>query len=165
MSAKMYYESPLGCLEIEGSERGVSHIRFISKRSEDSAEAPSILRECVRQLDEYFSGKRRKFSVQLDLSTATPFYSDVWKMVQAIPYGRTRTYSDIAETLDNPSATRAVGQANGNNPVPIIIPCHRVIGKSGKLTGYAYGLRVKQALLAIENPRNYAVKQADLFAV
>lgn len=164
MSSRTYYQSPLGLLEIEGTSRGVSSIRFAEEKKSQEEEIPGVLTECVRQLDEYFQRKRQKFTVKLDLSTATVFYREVWRMVQAIPYGRTRTYQAIARTLERPAATRAVGQANGRNPIPIVIPCHRVIGKSGDLTGYAYGLKMKEALLAIENPKRYA-PQAELFEI
>jgi methylated-DNA-[protein]-cysteine S-methyltransferase len=159
MRALAYYESPLGTLEVVCTEVGISEINFVREpRAEPPAELPPMLKECLTQLCEYFEGKRRNFSVKLDLRRGTPFHREVWKLVQAIPYGRTRCYSTIAETLGRPHASRAVGQANGRNPLPIIIPCHRVIGKDGGLTGYAYGLEVKEMLLALENPRKYAMQ-------
>ncbi|HLF63315.1 MAG TPA: methylated-DNA--[protein]-cysteine S-methyltransferase [Saprospiraceae bacterium] len=163
MTAYAYYSSPLGFLEVVCTEIGISEINFVDNpRSETSDDPPPALRDCLTQLDEYFAGRRRRFEVPLDLSRGTDFHREVWRLVQAIPYGRTRSYSTIAETLGRPHASRAVGQANGRNPIPIIIPCHRVIGKDGGLTGYAYGLEMKEALLAIENPKKFA-HQAELW--
>ena len=157
MAAFAYLPSPLGLLEIVCSDRGISEVNFVNEvRHEETADPPEILTKCKTQLKEYFAGKRKQFSVKLDLSRGTEFYREVWRLVQAIPYGRTRCYSKIAENLGRPNASRAVGLANGRNPLPILVPCHRVIGKNGSLTGYAYGLEMKEALLAIENPRRFA---------
>ncbi|MDX1406617.1 MAG: methylated-DNA--[protein]-cysteine S-methyltransferase [Saprospiraceae bacterium] len=160
----LFYDSPVGILEIEGTKDGISAIRFVQERQPDSPDVPVVLTTCAEQLREYFTGHRTSFNLKLDLSRASQFHREVWRLVQAIPYGRTRSYSTIARTLERPGASRAVGQANGRNPIPIVIPCHRVIGKNGGLRGYAYGLKIKEALLAIENPRRYA-HQPDLFEV
>jgi methylated-DNA-[protein]-cysteine S-methyltransferase len=109
----------------------------------------SMLVETERQLDEYFEGKRKSFSVPLDMR-GTPFQKNVWCALQAIPFGETRTYGDLAKQLGTPNASRAVGAANGRNPISIIVPCHRVIGTSGKLTGFAGGLETKAHLLELE---------------
>ena len=162
MSARLYYDSPIGLIEIEGSDQGISAIRFVDERGTADQSIPAVLFSCKQQLDEYFDGKRKTFDIKLDLSSATPFHREVWRLVRSIPYGHTRSYSDIAVTIGRPHASRAVGQANGHNPFPIIIPCHRVIGKNGRLTGYAYGLGTKQALLALENPGRYN-QQPSLF--
>lgn len=163
MRSVAYLSSPLGLIEVVCAESGISEINFVEeKRDTETSDQPSALSDCVTQLKEYFEGKRRKFTVQLDMSRGTDFYREVWRLVAAIPYGRTRSYSDIAETLGRPLASRAVGMANGRNPLPIVIPCHRVIGKDGSLTGYAYGLDLKEALLAIENPKRF-VHQAELW--
>ena len=162
MSARLYYDSPIGLIEIEGSAEGVSSLRFVDERTEENQAIPPVLFSCKHQLDEYFYGERETFDIKLDLGSATPFHREVWRLVRSIPYGHTRSYSDIAVTIGRPHATRAVGQANGHNPIPIIIPCHRVIGKNGRLTGYAYGLSTKQALLALENPSRYN-RQPTLF--
>ena len=162
MSARLYYDSPIGLIEIEGTDAGVSAIRFADERSESTDTVPTVLFACKHQLDEYFKGLRTQFDIKLDLSSATAFYREVWRLVRSIPHGHTRSYSDIAVTIGRPNATRAVGQANGHNPIPIVIPCHRVIGKNGRLTGYAYGLGIKRALLALENPSRYQ-QQASLF--
>ncbi len=161
MKSFTYYDSPLGLIEITCTEVGISKVHFVGhQREKESPDPPDILRNCVAQLREYFEGKRRKFSVPLDLSGGTDFHREVWRLVQAIPYGRTRSYSTIAETLGRPHASRAVGRANGSNPVAIIIPCHRVIGKDGSLTGYGYGLDMKESLLAMENPRRFTHQTA-----
>ena len=106
----------------------------------------------LRELKEYLEGKRQQFSVPLDLR-GTPFQVAVWKSLLQIPYGQWTTYSDIAASIGRPSAVRAVGAAIGANPIPFVIPCHRVIGKNGKLTGYSGGLELKSALLKLENVR------------
>lgn len=103
----------------------------------------------LQELHEYLRGTGRRFSVALDMR-GTPFQRSVWEAIAAIPYGGTISYQDIAETIDRPRALRAVGQAVGANPIPIVIPCHRVIGKSGRLTGFAGGLPLKERLLALE---------------
>lgn len=154
--------SPIGKIFIEGSEKGISRI---SLRPEDTydepGEVPDCLKDCVTQLQEYFAGTRQEFDLRLDYRDAPEFHQEVWKMVRLIPYGRTRTYSEIADIIDHHNATRAVGHANGLNPLPIVVPCHRVIGKDGSLTGYYYGLEMKRWLLAHESPGKY-MKQADL---
>jgi methylated-DNA-[protein]-cysteine S-methyltransferase len=109
-----------------------------------------VLVETERQLGEYFAGRRREFSVALDMR-GTRFQRDVWEALLAIPFGETRSYGQLARQLGNQRATRAVGAANGRNPVSIIVPCHRVIGSSGKLTGFAGGLDVKARLLNLED--------------
>jgi len=105
--------------------------------------------DCVRQLDEYFDGKRQTFSLNL-APQGTPFQRQVWDALLQIPYGVTRSYQDIARAIGNPKAVRAVGGSNARNPIAIVIPCHRVIGANGKLTGYAGGLKYKRALLDLE---------------
>jgi methylated-DNA-[protein]-cysteine S-methyltransferase len=108
-----------------------------------------VLREAEQQLGEYFEGKRRSFSVALDMR-GTPFQKNVWEALLAIPFGETRSYRDLAKKLGKPEATRAVGAANGRNPLSIIVPCHRVIGSNGKLKGFAGGLETKARLLEFE---------------
>ena len=108
-----------------------------------------VLAETERQLREYFSGRRKEFSVALDMR-GTRFQKAVWEALLAIPFGQTKSYGQLAKQLGNPRATRAVGAANGRNPISIIVPCHRVIGSSGKLTGFAGGLEVKAHLLSLE---------------
>jgi methylated-DNA-[protein]-cysteine S-methyltransferase len=117
-------------------------------RINEQSQNPEV-QKVIKQLEEYFSGKRKKFDVNTDPS-GTEFQKLVWKALLSIPYGETRTYKDIAVKIGKPLAYRAVGQANHNNPISIIIPCHRVIGSDGKLTGYAGGLDFKDRLLDLE---------------
>lgn len=107
---------------------------------------------CKKQLQEYFSGVRKSFSLQYEL-TGTDFQKQVWNALQTIPYGETRSYLEIAQQIGRPKSVRAVGQAVGSNPLAIVLPCHRVIGSSGKLVGYAYGLSLKERLLEFEKNR------------
>ena len=155
--------SPFGWFKISGSELGVSSVQRVDKAgvpAELPAGHPVAL--CREQLSEYFEGKRRYFDVKLDWGGAPDFYRQVWTLVAQIPYGHTVAYSDIAEQMGQPKAVRAVGMANRSNPVAIVVPCHRVIGKAGELRGYFYGLDIKMALLRHENPRRYA-EQGALF--
>lgn len=122
------------------------------ERDDDNA----VLRETARQLGEYFAGQRRTFDLPLDFF-GTEFQRQVWAALLAIPFGETRSYRDIAQRIGNPQAVRAVGAANGRNPISIIAPCHRVIGASGSLTGFAGGLPAKQYLLALEGRQSLAL--------
>jgi methylated-DNA-[protein]-cysteine S-methyltransferase len=149
-------KSPIGELTLIASERGLSAIHFNDEKSprshlnaarEDNAEP--VLVEAERQLVEYFARKRKAFDLKLDFN-GTEFQKRVWKILLDIPYGTTTSYARIAEQIGNPKATRAVGAANGRNPIAIIAACHRVIGSSGKLTGYAGGLKTKAKLLELE---------------
>jgi methylated-DNA-[protein]-cysteine S-methyltransferase len=151
-----YYESPIGLLEVKGGERGVSAVAFVDTLANRAALArdgkrplPVPLAVCLTQLDEYFRGRRRTFSVKLDLG-GTAFQNKVWRALRAIGFGKTASYKDIAGTVGNPAATRAVGGANHRNPVSIIVPCHRVVGSDGRLTGYGGGLWRKEWLLRHE---------------
>ncbi len=146
-----HLESPLGTLLITGSEEGIRAIQFLDEKPPALPEEPlpSILAVCTQQLREYFAGQRRSFEVPLDLQ-GTPFQLRVWELLRHIPFGETRTYLDLALALGDPKAVRAVGAANGQNPVPIIVPCHRVIGQDGQLVGYGGGLWRKEWLLAHE---------------
>lgn len=148
------YDSPIGLIEIRGSEKGIAYLGFKNRRAATVQPlslpvTPSGLRDCVRQLDEYFCGRRRTFSLKLDLR-GTEFQEKVWQKVAGIPYGRTATYKDIARSVGKEKAVRAVGGANHANPIPIIVPCHRVVGSGGKLTGYGGGLWRKYWLLEHE---------------
>ncbi|MCL4147003.1 UNVERIFIED_CONTAM: hypothetical protein GTU68_044828 [Idotea baltica] len=111
-----------------------------------------VLQQTITELGEYFLGERQQFDIPID-PQGTDFQRQVWSMLQQIPFGETWSYQDMAIAIDNPKAVRAVGLANGKNPISIIVPCHRVIGKNGKLTGYAGGVDRKQALLALEGPQ------------
>jgi methylated-DNA-[protein]-cysteine S-methyltransferase len=149
-----YYESPIGLIEVRGGEKGVSAVHFVEARApavirRAKGAPPSALAECLAQLDGYFRGSRRAFSIRLDLG-GTDFQKEVWKALRAIRFGKTATYKDIARAIGRPEATRAVGGANHRNPVSIIVPCHRVVGTDGRLTGYGGGLWRKDWLLRHE---------------
>ena len=147
-----HYDSPIGMLRIVESEKGIVEIQFGCDEKEQlnpvAANTP-LQKEAVRQLASYFSGERKDFSLPLDLR-GTDFQLRAWNMLRDIPYGETRTYKQIAEAIGCPKGCRAVGMANNRNPIPIIIPCHRVIGTNGSLTGYRGGLDIKEYLLSME---------------
>ncbi|MBI5650267.1 MAG: methylated-DNA--[protein]-cysteine S-methyltransferase [Chloroflexi bacterium] len=143
-----YYRSPIGTLEIVGDANGITSVEFVADAT-PSAETPRDLADCVSQLDEYFNGARKTFSLDLDLR-GTEFQKRVWRELLNIPFGRTVAYLDIARAIGNRNAIRAVGAANGQNPIVIIVPCHRVIGSNGSLTGYGGGLWRKEWLLNFE---------------
>ncbi len=146
--------SPLGDILLARTVKGLTHIRF---QEGDSAVLPFsdwvrddfAFADATAQLDAYFAAELREFDLPL-APAGTPFQQTVWQLLQTIPYGRTATYGGLAEKMGKPMAARAVGAANGRNPLPIVIPCHRVIGADGKLTGYRGGVRFKEALLALE---------------
>lgn len=139
-------KTPIGPLTLQADENAVTAIRFSAGGAQD---ASPLLDAAEAQLREYFAGARRTFDLPL-APHGTAFQQRVWAALRAIPYGETRTYGELAAAIGNPSASRAVGMANHRNPIPIIIPCHRVIGANGTLTGYAGGLEIKRRLLALE---------------
>ena len=148
-----YYDSLIGMLRIIANENGITGIQFAfdDKERFNTVETKTpLLKEAVRQLTDYFMGVRKEFSLPLNLQ-GTDFQLRTWSALRDIPYGETRTYKQIAEAIECPKGCRAVGLANNRNPIPIIIPCHRVIGANGDLTGYAGGLEIKKRLLAIES--------------
>jgi len=152
-----YYHSPIGVIEIIGSDNGVSSVLFVDRKEERRA-IPRCLDDCVSQLDEYFNGTRAIFSLKLDLH-GTDFQKRVWRQLLKIPFGTTVSYLDLAVALGDRKSIRAVGGANGRNPICIIVPCHRVIGSNGSLIGYGGGLWRKEWLLKFENP----AAQGNLF--
>jgi len=143
-----YLETPIGWLEISGNELGISQIKFINAGGNPDYQSETLCK-CLEQLEEYFNGKRREFTIKMNLS-GTDFQRKVWNETCKIPFGRTASYGEIAKRLGDTGLARAVGQANGKNQLPIVIPCHRVIGINGKLTGYAGGLEKKKWLLRHE---------------
>lgn len=156
--------SPVGILKLIASDRGLAAVLWENEdpkryRLPELLEEGShpVLLETERQLTEYFAGKRRSFTLALDF-VGTEFQKKVWTALVAIPFGETRSYSEIARAVGHPAAVRAVGAANGKNPVSIIAPCHRVIGANGKLTGFAGGLAVKAYLLKIEAPDEFQLR-------
>jgi methylated-DNA-[protein]-cysteine S-methyltransferase len=149
-----FIDTPLGRTMVAWSEEGVVSIRFGSTLQESSPDpgwrrgsAPE--NEAARQLRAYFGGELRVFDLAVD-ARGTPFQKEVWDSLRCIPYGETRSYADVARSIGRPRAVRAVGAANGRNDVPIVVPCHRVIGSGGELRGYAGGVDIKAALLAFE---------------
>lgn len=159
-------KTPLGIAKIEGDENGISKISvqdegnvcFASSLSLESGEIPGILKESVLQLQDYFEGKRNDFNFKLN-PKGTEFQQKVWKGLLEIPFGKTMSYLELSKKLGDVKAIRAVASANGKNPLWIVVPCHRVIGTDGSLTGYAGGLWRKKWLLEHENPSN----QQELF--
>ena len=143
-----YARSPIGDLLLVASEEGLVRVEFPPAQS-DTRRDDAPFTAVMRQLDEYFAGTRKQFDVPLALR-GTPFQIEVWNTLLRIPYGETRSYADIARSIGRPTATRAVGAANGANPIPIIVPCHRVIGSNGTLTGFGGGIAVKRRLLDLE---------------
>ncbi len=144
-----YYTSPIGLIEVGGTDTALTSLYFVETRRQDAPLSTALLDETLCQLDDYFAGKRRIFDLPLE-PAGTPFQRSVWAQLLAISYGSTASYQQIAEALGNPKAIRAVGAANGRNPISLIIPCHRIIGSNGKLIGYGGGLWRKQWLLQHE---------------
>lgn len=151
-------KTPLGNLQLEGTQRGVNAIKFLKDSDLETAVIPKVLEEAATQLQEYFLGNRTVFTCNLDLK-GTDFQKRVWNELYKLPYGTTTTYLSMAKKLGDPKVIRAAASANGKNPISIIIPCHRVIGSDGSLTGYAGGLHRKKWLLEHESP----VTQGCLF--
>lgn len=151
-------KSPLGFTKISGDENGIACISILNSEEKITDIILSVLEDCVHQLQEYFEGKRTQFDLTLNLE-GTDFQKKVWNKLQTIPYGKTYSYLQLTQQLGDVKAIRAVANANGKNPLWIVIPCHRVIGSDGGLTGYAGGLHRKQWLLEHESP----YKQQRLF--
>lgn len=143
-----YLHSPLGDIQVQATNLGICKVAFVNQRDTEVL-ANNHTTQCCKELTDYFAGTLDIFTVPVD-SSGTEFQHKVWQSLMAIPYGQTCSYGDIAERINNPKAVRAVGLANGKNPVAILVPCHRVIGKNGTLTGYAGGLERKKALLKLE---------------
>lgn len=147
-------DSPVGPLMLAGDESVLRELWFLQGREHTSpnpawTESARAFQKVTRQLEAYFAGRLRRFDVAVDPG-GTPFQSQVWHALQDIPYGETISYGELARRISNPKAVRAVGLANGANPISVIIPCHRVIGADGSLTGYGGGLPTKRALLSLE---------------
>ncbi len=153
MTLKMIYtdylNNELGCIEITASDKGICSVYFVA--NPDKPVSPNEFTALAKQqLSEYFTNKRQVFELPLE-QNGTAFQNQVWQALLTIPYGQVASYADIAQRINNPKAVRAVGAANGKNPISIIVPCHRVIGANGTLTGYAGGLERKQWLLQHES--------------
>jgi len=152
-------DSPVGRLTLVATDEGIAAILWENDRPnrvrlniEAEDDRHPLLVEAGRQLEEYFAGRRKAFTLTLDVA-GTPFQRQVWRALLAIPFGETRSYGQIAAQIGRPRAVRAVGAASGRNPVSIVAPCHRIVGATGKLTGFAGGLDVKARLLALEGAR------------
>lgn len=146
-----YYKTPIGTAKIVGDENGIISISVINEIFENLVEIPKCLQKCVSQLDEYFKGIRTEFNLKLN-PQGTDFQKRVWKELLNVHHGKTRSYLEQSKKLGDVKAIRAVANANGKNPIWIIIPCHRIIGSNGSLTGYAGGLWRKKWLLEHESP-------------
>jgi methylated-DNA-[protein]-cysteine S-methyltransferase len=153
-----YVETPLGIAKIKGDENGIMAVSILNSEEEITPIIPEELADCAHQLDEYFNGERQSFNLKLN-PQGTDFQKRVWRKLLEIPYGKTCSYLKLSQNLGDVKAIRAVASANGKNPLWIIVPCHRVIGSDGSLTGYAGGLHRKQWLLEHESP----YKQQSLF--
>lgn len=153
-----YIDTPVGALEITGDAQGLASVQFVDSEASPTSIIPEVLLSAVTQLKEYFNKARTEFELQLH-PEGTDFQKKVWQQLRNIPFGKTTSYQKMANDLGDPKVIRAAASANGKNPVAIIIPCHRVIGSDGSLTGYAGGLHRKKWLLEHESP----VKQGELF--
>ena len=146
---KTYFKSPLGPIEICGKRDSILSVDFVEDLLPGDADLPFCLKTCLKQIDEYFRGKRKAFLLKLD-PQGTDFQKMVWQQLKKIPFGAVISYREIAGIIGKPKACRAVGRANGKNPIAIIIPCHRVLGSDGSLTGYGGGLWRKEWLIKHE---------------
>ena len=152
-----HLDSPIGVLTLVASDAGLTHLLFEGQEPADvglpadlaEADDDPALEAAATQLTQYFDGDRREFDVPLDLR-GTDFQKDAWRALAGVPYGETRSYGEQADAIGRPGAFRAVGSANGRNPIPVILPCHRIVGADGSLTGFAGGLDTKRHLLNLE---------------
>jgi methylated-DNA-[protein]-cysteine S-methyltransferase len=153
MTTTVSMKTPIGVLQVEGDDEVITLVSLPGRANgvapKTQKNLPVALSNAVAQLDEYFSGERTDFDLPLEL-VGTPFQKDVWSALAEIPYGKTISYAELASMVGRPTAFRAVGQANGANPIPIILPCHRVLASGGRIGGYGGGLAMKRQLLAIE---------------
>ncbi len=156
--SECFINSPLGITKIVGDINGIASITVLDQDTSTTNIIPEELQECVYQLREYFEGSRKQFDLKLN-PKGTDFQKNIWKLLQTIPFGKTLSYLDLSKQFGDVKAIRAVASANGKNPLWIVIPCHRVIGTDGSLTGYAGGLHRKKWLLEHESP----YKQQSLF--
>ncbi len=161
MTSTKQFDSPIGRLRLVATDEGLSRLLFVQQADEDpdpdgdpaGTDNHRVLDEAATQLEEYFAGQRQEFDVPLDL-TGTEFQRAAWSALADIPFGETRSYGQQAEAIGRPKAVRAIGAANGRNPVPIVLPCHRIVGSDGSLTGYGGGLPIKEYLLNHEQAQS-----------
>jgi methylated-DNA-[protein]-cysteine S-methyltransferase len=154
MTTTVSMKTPIGDLQIEGDDEVITLVTLPGKADKPASVTPkgplpAAVSKAVKQLEEYFAGERTEFDLPLDLE-GTTFQKEVWSTLAEIPYGKTISYAELASMVGRPTAFRAVGQANGANPIPIILPCHRVLASGGHIGGYGGGLAMKRQLLAIE---------------
>jgi methylated-DNA-[protein]-cysteine S-methyltransferase len=147
---QIFLKNPLGTARISGNKEGITEIQILDEEIPTSKEIPDFLQSAAQQLDDYFKGNRQEFDLTLN-PKGTSFQQKVWKALSEIPFGKTCSYLELSRKLGDAKAIRAVASANGKNPLWVVIPCHRVIGSDGSLTGYAGGLHRKQWLLNHEN--------------
>ena len=152
-----HYQSPIGLLKISAEEDYITGLSLCTekmpntaKMQESEAACTPLLQKTCKQLTEYFAGKRTGFTLPIKYPFGTPFQHSVWNALRNIPYGETRSYEDIAVAIGNPKAVRAIGQANHNNPILLLVPCHRVINKNGTIGGFGCGVEIKKQLLQLE---------------
>ena len=161
MNSTRQLDSPIGRLRLVATDQGLSHLLFDQQVGEDlesdgdevEADDHPVLAAATAQLAEYFAGRRQEFDIPLDL-TGTEFQRAAWSALASVPFGETRSYRQQAEAIGRPKAVRAIGAANGKNPVPIVLPCHRIVGSDGSLTGYGGGLPIKEFLLNHEQAQS-----------
>jgi methylated-DNA-[protein]-cysteine S-methyltransferase len=149
MPEMIYQHKDFGGIHLQTTDKGLYSIKRTSRRSTKKSEKHPILEKTTKQLDEFFSGRRDQFDLPLDLE-GTDFQKKVWKQLLKIPFGKTLSYSQLAKKIGAPNASRAVGTACGKNPIPIVVPCHRVLAKDQKLGGFGWGLPYKKRLLQLE---------------
>lgn len=160
---KAYYDSEVGIIEITASDKGIKSLGFVETVKEGNQKSNEHIDECIKELNAYFRGNLKRFSVKLDWK-GTEFQEKVWSYLLTIPFGKTASYNQVAIALGDKKAVRAVGTANGQNKIAIIVPCHRVIGSNGTLTGYAGGLWRKEWLLKHEGIMNFKnPEQIEMF--
>jgi methylated-DNA-[protein]-cysteine S-methyltransferase len=156
-----YYTSPIGSIEISATDQGlISSVLFVDAETKTPS-GNAVTEDCKKQLDEYFKGERKEFSLPYQL-LGTDFQKNIWNKLKSIEYGKTMSYSDLAEKLRNPKGARAIGNTNGKNCLLLILPCHRIVGQDGSLTGYAGGLWRKKWLLDHESQVAGTKKQLGL---
>ncbi len=152
MPYNYYHQTPIGILKITAEEQYITGVSLCTKELSNAEPAPptALLKEACKQSEEYFAGERTTFTLPIAYPHGTPFQQSVWNALRDIPYGETRSYEDIARAIGNPKAVRAIGQANHNNPILLLVPCHRVINKNGTIGGFGCGMEVKRKLLELE---------------
>lgn len=160
-TAQLLFNTPIGICLLEGQANKVANIQF-GEQQEATLPATPLFHTVAKALQDYFAGTRESFELDWFLLQGTPFQQQVWQALWNIPYGKTRSYQDIGILIENKKAVRAIGRCVGQNPLPIVFPCHRVIGSNGTLTGFAYGLTIKRWLLELEQSKHYG-KQQRLF--